>query len=191
MVLPVTALLESPAIRQQVHLMSIDEYHRAGLTGVFSDDVELLRGIVVTKMPKSPLHELVADQLMDILLAQLPNDFKVRRAGPLTLRDSEPEPDISVIQGKRDDWAKAHPSTAQLVIEVAVTSKAVDHSKAEIYAEAGISEYWLVIPEERIVEVYCEPARDHYLSKRTLGEHDILRSAGIAGLEFSIAEILP
>src|SRR5438477_11338368 len=115
MVLPMTALLESPAIRQQVHLMSIDEYHRAGLTGVLSNDVELLRGIIVTKMPKSPLHELVADKLMDLLLAQVPTDFKVRRDGPLTLSGSEPEPDLSVVKGKRDDWAKAHPSTAQLI----------------------------------------------------------------------------
>jgi hypothetical protein len=53
-----TALLDLPAVRQQVHLMSVDEYHRAGETGVLSEDVELLRGIVVTKMPKSPLHEL-------------------------------------------------------------------------------------------------------------------------------------
>ena len=71
--------------------MSVDEYHRAGETGVLSEDVELLRGLVVTKMAKSPLHELVAQKLMDILLAKRPNGFTVRREGPLTLRGSEPE----------------------------------------------------------------------------------------------------
>ena len=64
-----TALLEVPAVREQVHRMSVEEYHRAGKTGVLSKNVELLKGIVFTKMPKSPLHELVADKVMDILLA--------------------------------------------------------------------------------------------------------------------------
>src|SRR6266436_5417803 len=131
-----TALLDLPAVRQQMHLMSVEEYHRAGETGVLSEDVELLRGIVVTKMPKSPLHELVVGKIMELLLAQVPREFKVRREGPLTLRGSEPEPDISVAKGKWDDWAQAHPSTAHLVVEVAVTSQAIDESKAGIYAEA-------------------------------------------------------
>ena len=84
--------------------MSVDEYHRAGDAGVLSEEVELLRGIVVTKMPKSPLHEFVAQKLTDLLLAMAPPGFKVRKEGPLTLRDSEPEPDISVVRGKAEDW---------------------------------------------------------------------------------------
>src|SRR2546428_9613109 len=170
-----TALLDLPAVRQQMHLMSVEEYHRAGETGVLSEDVELLRGIVVTKMPKSPLHELVAQKLMDLLLAQVPSGFTVRPERPLTLSGSEPEPDSSVIQGKPDDWVRAHPSTAHLVVEVAVTSRALDESKAEIYAEAGILEYWLVRPEEQAVDVYREPTSDGYLSRRTLTPRESLR----------------
>src|SRR6059058_3928069 len=109
-----TALLDLAAVRERVHLMSVEEYHRAGETGVLSEDVELLCGIVVTKTAKSPLHELVAQKLMDVLLAQVPKEFKVRGERPLTLRSSEPEPDISVVKGKPDDWAEAHPSTAHL-----------------------------------------------------------------------------
>ena len=184
-------MLDLPAVRQRVHLMSVEEYHRAGQTGVLSKDVELLRGIVVTKMPKSPLHELVADKLMDLLLAQVPKEFKVRRNGPLTLRASEPEPDIAVIKGKRDDWAERHPSTAQLVVEVAVTGEDLAESKAEIYAEAGISEYWLVRPKQRSVEVCRQPTSDGYLSRRTLSEHDRLSCAEVPGVEFLVADILP
>src|SRR5437660_6999900 len=101
-----TSLLEFPGIRERVHRMSVDEYHRAGSSGVLSDEVELLRGIVVTKMPKSPLHELVANLLAELLSGRVPKEFKVRREGPLTLRDSEPEPDISVIKGAWEDWAR-------------------------------------------------------------------------------------
>ena len=185
------ALLDSLAVRERVHLMSVEEYHRAGQTGVLSDNVELLRGIVVTKMPKSPLHELVADKLMDLLLAQVPGEFKVRREGPLTLRSSEPEPDISVVKGKRDDWAEAHPSSAQLVVEVAVTGEGIAESKAEIYSEARIPEYWLVRPKERIVDVYREPTNEGYASRRTLGEHDRVDCVEIPGVAFRVSDILP
>jgi hypothetical protein len=49
-----TSLLELPVVRERVHRMSVADYHRAGEAGALSEDVELLRGIVVTKMAKSP-----------------------------------------------------------------------------------------------------------------------------------------
>lgn len=186
-----TALLDVAAVRERVHLMSVEEYHRAGATGVLSDDVELLQGILVTKMPKSPLHELVAGKLMEILLAQAPKEFTVRRESPLTLRNSEPEPDVSVVKGKWDDWAIAHPAMAQLVIEVAITSQEIDESKAYIYADAGIPEYWLVRPEQRVVDVFRKPTSDGYISKQTFNELNRLTCAVISGVEIPIADILP
>jgi Uma2 family endonuclease len=185
------ALLDLPSVRERLHRMSVEEYHRAGETGVLSDDVELLRGIIVTKMPKSPLHELVADKTMDILLAQIPTEFKVRREGPLTIRDSEPEPDISVIKGTRDDWARKHPSTAALVIEVAVTSEEIDESKADIYAEAGIPEYWLVRVNSRAVQVFTKPTPEGYLAERTVRDDDILRCASVPNVQLAVKDILP
>jgi Uma2 family endonuclease len=161
------------------------------VSGVLRRDVELLRGIVVTKWPKSPLDELVGQKLLKRLLGIAPPGFEVRREGPLTLRDSEPEPDISVVRGEAEDWAKAHPSRADLVVEVAVTSLALDEGKAEIYAEAGIPEYWLIRAEERVVDVFREPTREGYLSRTRVGENEMLRCASIPGVDFRVAEILP
>jgi Uma2 family endonuclease len=158
---------------------------------MLGEDVELLRGLVITKMSKSPVHELVCQKLMKRLLAKVPGGFEVRRESPLTFRDSEPEPDISVVHGQPDDWAKAHPASAQLVVEVAVTSTSLDEGKGEIYAEAGISEYWVVRTGNRAVDVYREPTSDGYLSKTTLTDKDILRCASIPGVDFAVAEILP
>jgi Uma2 family endonuclease len=186
-----TALLELPAFRERVRGLSVEGYHRLGELGMLSDDVELLRGLVVTKMSKSPLHELVAQKLMRLLLAKVPSGFEVRPERPLTLHDSEPEPDISVVLGQPDDWATGHPTTAHLVVEVSVSSASVDEGKAEIYAEAGILEYWLVRPEARLVDVYRKPSRGEYSSKTTLGERETLHSTSLPGVDFLIAEILP
>ena len=171
--------------------MSVADYHRAGEAGVLSDDVELLRGIVVTKMAKSPLHEFVIQKLMNLLLALVPKAFQVRRESPLTLRDSEPEPDLSVVRGQPEDWVAAHPSTAQLVVEVAVTSAVVDEEKAEIYAEAGIAEYWLVRAEQRTVDVYRDPTPEGYRTKVTLTTGDTLQCASLPSVTFPVADIFP
>jgi len=186
-----TALLELPAFRERVHGLSVEDYHRLGDFGILSTEVELLRGIVVTKLPKTPLHELAAQKLLNILLAQVPKGFTVRPERPLTTRDSEPEPDISVVRGKPDDWARVHPSSADLVVEVAVSSVAFDERKGEIYAEIGVPEYWVVRAEEREVDVYSQPTREGYAAKTTLREKDVLVCKSITGIQFTVAEILP
>jgi Uma2 family endonuclease len=186
-----TDLLALPTVRERMQGLSVESYHRLGEMGLLGKNVELLRGIVVTKMSKSPLHELVAQKILKLLLAQVPAGFEVRKEGPLTLADSEPEPDLSVVKGRPEDWANAHPSTARLVVEVAASSAALDESQAEIYAEAGIPEYWLVRPQQRAVDVRTQPSGSRYLFKTTLGEDDWLRSASLPGVEFRVVDALP
>jgi Uma2 family endonuclease len=76
-------------------------------------------------------------------------------------------------------------------VVVSVSSVALDEGKAEIYAEAGISEYWLVCPEDRVVEVFRDPTRERHLSKTALTDREALQCAAIPGLEFPVADILP
>ena len=147
-------LLEMPAVREQVHRMSVTNYHREGEAGLLGEDVELLRGLVVTKTSKSSLHEFEIEKMLDRLQAQAPKEFRVRKESPRTFRDSEPEPDISVVRGAPEDWLAAHPSTAQLGIEIAIRSVEPDKGKADIYAEADIPEYWLFRPGDRAIDVY-------------------------------------
>jgi len=186
-----TPLLDLPAFRKRVHPMSVETYHRLAEMGELSEDVELLRGIVVTKMPKSPLHEFVAQMLMELLLKLVPPGFVVRPERPLTLGDSEPEPDLSVVRGHPRDWVRAHPTTAALVIEVAVSSVDIDEGKAAIYAEAAIPEYWIVQPEERHVIVCREPAPEGYRSKAKLTEADTLRCVSLPGVEIAVTTVFP
>ncbi|MCP4511624.1 MAG: Uma2 family endonuclease, partial [Fuerstiella sp.] len=84
--------------------------------------------------------------------------FSVRVEQPLTLIDSEPEPDIAVVEGSLDDYRESHPVSADMVIEVAVSTEDVDREKTSIYAGAGISEYWIVLPQQQIVVVHRNPS---------------------------------
>jgi Uma2 family endonuclease len=179
------ALLEIPAIRQRAARLSVEDYHRLPEL-----PVELLRGTIIDKMSKSPLHSAVADHLRELLARQLKSGLVLRAEGPLTLADSEPEPDICIVRGKRADFCKSHPSTAELVIEVAVSSLEIDRVKAIIYAEAGVKEYWIVCPEEKRVEIYRQPAQKGYGEQIVLTPPAILESSALPGMKVNLAEVI-
>ena len=186
-----TPLLDLPDVRERVHRLSVADYHRLGESGVISEDVELLRGILVDKMSKSPLHEYIAQKLLKVFYQQAPINFEVRREGPLTLADSEPEPDISIVEGSPEDWINEHPSKASLVVEIAITSLILDRSKADIYSEAGLPEYWLIRADERLVDVYRQPSAKGYLAKATVGDGDVLTCATIPQINVPLSQIFP
>ncbi|MGQ9880607.1 MAG: Uma2 family endonuclease [Armatimonadota bacterium] len=77
---------------------------------------------------------------------------------PLSLGESEPEPDVAIVPGEPGDYRDTHPTTAVLVAEVAPSLLEYDRQvKGLLYAGANIPEYWLVNLEERCVEVYRDP----------------------------------
>lgn len=178
-------LLEIPAVREHAARLSVEDYHRLGEL-----PVELLRGTIIDKMSKSPLHRFAAHALRDLLQPQLPTGFLIFSESPLTLGDSEPEPDLCVVRGTAEQFRNNHPATADLVIEVAVSSLEIDRVKALIYAEAGVTEYWIVCPAARVVEVYREPGPEGYASQFRAGPADVLECVALTGVKVSLAVVL-
>ena len=156
------AVLEEPAIRARVPAFTVANYHRLFELGMLSARLELIRGALVEQMPKSPLHSSIVVLLSRYLPKHLPMGWHVRSEQPLTFADSEPEPDLAVVKGAESAYFRAHPSTAALVIEVVVSSEALDRLKLQIYAEAGVQECWLVLAEERVIERHTEPQDSAY-----------------------------
>lgn len=155
-------ILGIPEVREVVHRISVDQYHRFCQVGAVPERTELLRGIIVDKMTVSPLHSLLCQYLDDLLDAGIEQGWHVRMQQPLTLANSEPEPDLAVVQGGLRDYGESHPATAALVVEVAISSVELDRAKADIYAEAGIPEYWIVLGEQQIIEVRQSPKNGRY-----------------------------
>jgi Uma2 family endonuclease len=162
-------ILERSAVRRQVAPFSVESYHKLRDLGLVPVKTELLNGVIVEKMTKSPLHTLLAHRLFDRLSAGLPPDCQLRKEDPLTLATSEPEPDIAIVLGDIESYRDQHPTTAELVVEIAVSSVEVDRAKADLYAKAGVAIYWLVLAEECAVEVYSEPGDSGYRNMETCG----------------------
>lgn len=188
-----TAILEIPEVRRRISPLTVEDYHRLDEFNERGRRTELFRGILIEKMSKSPLHRTVSTLLYKLIAAQAPKGFSVWKEEPLTFKelDSEPEPDISVVRGTDTDFLQSHPDTAELVIEVAVSSPELDRENASLYAEAGVKEYWIVLAPSRQVEVYRRPRAGVYQDKITFGVKDVMECVAVPGVRINVREIFP
>jgi Uma2 family endonuclease len=142
--------------------LSIEQYHAIIQAGILTDDdsVELLEGWLVFKMPKNPPHGATTRLVRTGLENILPAGWYVDSQEPITLSNSEPEPDIVVVRGETRQYLDRHPGAEDiaLIIEVSDTTLQRDRTvKKRIYARAGISIYWIVNLVEEQVEMYSQP----------------------------------
>src|SRR5262249_54420664 len=107
-------------------LVSVDEYDRMIVTGQLTenDRVELIRGEIVEKMPIGDPHTGCVNFLNRRLSVLLGDSVLLGIQNPIRLADSEPEPDVSVVE-PRDDFyrsGKPRPQDIFLIVEVADAS---------------------------------------------------------------------
>lgn len=182
-------MLEIPEVRARISPIAVEQYHQFPEFNENGRRTELIRGVVIEKMPKSPLHASIAKLLYDGLHASVPTGYSVRQDQPLTLRDSEPEPDIAIVRGSVQDYRTSHPATAALVIEIAISSETLDRQKAALYAEAGVEEYWIILPLERRVEVHRHPKGGAYLGHSVSEGNAPLDCASVPSICLSPGEL--
>lgn len=159
------AILEKESVRELVLPLSRKIYHELGNMGALPEKTELLEGVVIYKMPKNPKHTEILQRLFKLFYEYFHNKYEIRKEEPLVLGESEPEPDLAIVDKKESGYFEIHPDFAHLVIEVANTSLALDRSKARVYANAKIPEYWIINLVENLIEVYRSPIQNEYKEK--------------------------
>ncbi len=119
----------------------------------------LLRGTVWELGPMNPPHAVAVTLAIEVLRLAFATAFHPRVQLPLVLSlDTDPFPDVAIVKGAARDYLTSHPTTAELVLEVADTSLDLDITvKAELYATAGIADYWVLDLEGRRLLVYRDP----------------------------------
>lgn len=152
---------------------TIDEYHRMIESGILSDrKVELLNGEIVEMSPEGEPHAYCSHEAGEYLADLLGNRATIRQAKPITLpNDSEPEPDIAIVQRLGREYREHHPYPENIfwLIEYANTSLEKDlEIKSKIYAQAGILEYWVVNLKKLHLVVFRDILDGEYATKQTL-----------------------
>ena len=173
---------------------SVAEYHKmidAGIVGK-GEHVELLEGEIVQMSPMEKPHARATGKLDRWFQRNLGDEYSVRVQLPLTLRDSEPEPDVAIVRERDAALAQRHPKTALLALEVANMSVRYDlETKARIYAKARIPEYWLVVVRKRLVEVLRDPDAKKlaYRTRVTAPATGWLEPAAFPGLKLAVRSL--
>lgn len=162
---PKTSVDAARAGAPQRYRFTPDVFHQLGALGVFPADarLELIEGDIYAMPPEGPDHATTRLRTTRQFARRESSRWHVRIEAPLRLGDSEPVPDISIVEGDLENYAHAHPTGAFLVIEIADASVEYDQTvKARLYAQAGIPEYWIVNLKTRRLEVYRDPTPQGY-----------------------------
>ena len=93
------------------------------------------------------------------------------------------------MRGAAEDYPDRHPATAELVVEICVTSHDHDRSKLRAYATAGVKEVWLVLAPEKQVEVHRRPEAGRFTDFAVLGTGATLTSPAMPALTLPLAEL--
>jgi Uma2 family endonuclease len=152
---------------------SREAYHRMFESGLLDHEkrYELIDGVVIMMSPISPGQGGLMGRLNEFFVKRLPDHLQCRVQLPIVVSDySEPEPDLAIVRRQPMDYRGEHPTPAEVVllIEVSKTSLSFDlGAKLQLYAGAGITEYWVVDEGRSTLVVLRDRVADSYRSAQS------------------------
>jgi Uma2 family endonuclease len=178
------------------HRFSVADYEKMVEHAILTenDRVELIRGLLLEKPDVSSPHAACVIRLNRLLVPAINERGIVSVGDPVGLADSVPEPDVALLRPRTDFYASARPQPKDILLVVEVADSTVDYDredKSALYAENGITEYWIVNLPDRCLEVYRQPRPDGtYADVRTLRPGDTADVAALPGVTVAVADIL-
>lgn len=155
---------------------TLEQYHQMIDAGILDEQrVELLSGEIVEMPPEGEPHAFYSRTDAKYIEQLLGDRAEVLQGKPITIRssNSEPEPDIAVVQPLGREYLQHHPYPENIfwLIEFSNSSLKKDlDPKAKVYAAAGIREYWVVNLKAMELIVMRDPVEGEYQSQITLAE---------------------
>ena len=145
---------------------SVEEYHLMIDSGLLADkSVELLNGEIIEMSPEREEHSYTNDDVAELLREKLSGRAKIRESHPITLDNSEPEPDIAVVRLPKTIYAQHHPYPQDIYWLIEVSNKTLSKDLTEksiTYARNGIIEYWVIDLVNQKLIVHTYPVNNSY-----------------------------
>lgn len=181
---------------------TIEDYHRLIELGFLTenDRVELICGELMQMVAKGTSHTVCNTSLVYEVTILLQRRAIVRGQEPITLPpNSEPEPDLVIARNHPDYYLSGHPSPSDilLVVEVADSTLKYDQEvKLALYAQSGISDYWIFNLVATCLEVYTQPYQDlqgnfGYASKQIFLPNMVVPLPGFPDLSIDLSRVFP
>jgi Uma2 family endonuclease len=157
--------------------------------------LELVGGELISKMGKKRAHvnALVAVQagLVRTIGEQFVNPEAPIDVAPEDNPTNEPEPDLVVLGKPSHEFRDSNPRAAdlRLVVEISDSTLGFDLiTKAELYARAGIVEYWVVDIAMRRLVVHRDPREGLYRSVALYSEGEAVSPLAAPENKFRVAD---
>ncbi|NEO29133.1 MAG: Uma2 family endonuclease [Symploca sp. SIO3C6] len=162
---------------------TLEQYHQMIEVGILDDcHVELLNGEIVEMSPEGTPHAALSTRTANYLRQLLGEKVLIREGKPITLltSNSEPEPDLAVLEPLEDEYFDHHPYPENIywLIEYSYSSLEKDlDDKSKTYASAGIREYWVANLRDQELVVFKKPVNGEYRSQQQLRQGKIQPTA--------------
>lgn len=160
--------------------------------------VMLIHGEVLEMAQTKQPHASSVSGVADAFRLVFGHGFYVREEKPLDLNTANmPFPDVAVVPGNRKTYSQTTTaSVALIVVEVADTTLFYDTTtKAELYASAGIPDYWVVDVVNEILHVFRDPAPlagvTVYRTHTTFTATDSVTLLAVPNPPIPVADLLP
>ena len=186
-----------PSIRTR---FTVAEFHHLReLPEVAAERPFLLRGVIWEQGPMKLPHGNGVLLATDVVRAAFGAGWVLRVQLPLVLgQETDPFPDLAVVPGSVRDYTE-HPTTADLVVEVSDTTLNTDLTeKAEMYATAGVADYWVLDVANRELHVFRDPVllpagfgATAYRQHHTFGPADAVAPLAVPTATVRVADMLP
>lgn len=174
----------------------VEVFHKMTQAGILPEESgwEVIDGYLVDKMSIGSRHSGTVKRLNEILKNILGKAFIISIQDPIHIDEyNEPEPYIALLKRREDFYSESHPTPQDVCLLVEVADSSVEYDrevKKDLYAEAGIREFWLVNLQEETVEVYSQPKNGNYRLVRILEAGETIESNSVENLRLSVDEIL-
>ena len=155
---------------------------------------ELIDGDLLEKMGQKQPHPKIVMRWLFALAGVFGAEFLLCQLPIVLSEHSEPEPDIAVLSRSVEDYSNNPPATdVRLLIEVSVSTLGYDKGqKAQLYAAAGIADYWVSDVASRVLLVHRDPTPDNgYATILTLTENETIAPLAVPDTAFRVGDFLP
>ncbi len=151
----------------------------------------LIDGVILELGAMNPPHAITLGLVEEAMRIAFGAGWWLRQQLPLILgQDTNSQPDLAVVPGRPRDYS-GHPTTADLVIEVADSSLDFDTTeKRLLYARACIPEYWVVDINCRRLLVHRDSQASEYRTQNVLVPGETLAPLAAPTSVVRVADLL-
>ena len=145
---------------------SIEEWHELVDFGLLEGkSVEFLEGEIIEVSPEGVEHHYTNSTIVKYLRSVLNNLAEIQESHPITLDNSEPEPDVAVVRLPETIYRNHHPYPQDIywLIEISNRTLKTDLNQKKLtYARNGIPEYWVIDLVNKKLIVHTQIQNDNY-----------------------------